>query len=53
MKVFFHYYKEYGGANSKYTFGRLVNETKRLLISGEDGSAEVEGLRECTTNGKK
>lgn len=53
VKVFFHYYKEYGGDNSKYTFGRLVNETKRLLISGEDGSAEVEGLRECTTNGKK
>lgn len=52
VKVFFNYYLEYGGTNSKYTFARLVNETKRLLISGQGGNAEVEELRECTTNGE-
>ena len=46
VKVFFNYYTEHGAANTKYTFGRLVNETKGLLISGQDGSAEVEELKE-------
>lgn len=52
VKVFFNYYTEHGGANSKYTFGRLVHETKKLLISGQYDRTEVEELKECTTNGK-
>lgn len=53
VKVFFNYYTLYDGENSKYAFARLVNETKRLLISGQGGSAEMEEMRECTTNGEK
>lgn len=51
-QAFLNYYKRYDVTNSKYTFGCLVNETKKLLISGQSESVEVEELRECTTSGK-
>lgn len=51
-KVFFNYYIEHGGTHSKHTFGRLVNETKKLLISELSGNVELEDMKECTTNGE-
>ena len=46
VKVFFNYYVEYGGENSKDTFGRLVHETKKLLLAEYGKKVEVEEQRE-------
>ena len=46
VKVFLNYYVEYGEENSKHTFGRLVNETKKLLLAEYGKSIEVEEQRQ-------
>lgn len=46
VKVFSHYYIQYGGDNSKHTFARLVKEVKRLLINEYGKSVQVEEQRE-------